>query len=251
MPASSGAGQPDGSPSAALGASPAARGVTGSTPKLEAPQPPADEGLADPDPSWSEASTCAGAQAASDASMSDMASSHGGSTPRPAAAEARREAAAPPVLPEVRARWSDLSDGLVVSSVLDESFEEPSVASPTGSPSKKNSRRSARRRRRREEAKLAEACELGGTLQFLADDAPGDDPAAAQGGSRHVVTLGDIGLDLGPSGRLACSGAVLSDDVAGTAAAGHAMPSGMLPGHAASAPDTAVHRPSISREGTA
>lgn len=68
------------------------------------------------------------------------------------------------------------------------------------------------------------------------------------GGPRHVVTMGDIGLDLGPSGRMACNGTRVSDEAA-TAAGGLASPSRMLAGHTATAPDMVVYGPSLSWDG--
>lgn len=177
-------------------------------------------GMTDPDPLWSERSTSMGSQAASEASMSDMASSHGGSSPRQASGHARTEVGAPPAAPLIHARvkWSDLSDSLVASVALDESLEESLVTSPEGSP-KKSSRRSARRRRRREEAKLADACDSGSGTHLAVEDAEATAEsnsaaglAGPHAGPRHVVTLGDIGFDLGLSGRVLCGSAVASGE---------------------------------------
>lgn len=225
------------SPSESSTVPPAATLAAGSTAKVggsSANSAAADEGAADPDHSWSESSTYAGARTGSEASMSDLASSHGGSTPR------RAEAAAPLALPQVRARWSDLSDGLVTSDALEEDdFEDvSSVASPTSSP-KKNSRRTTRRRRKREiESKLAEACD---NAQLPAGDVAQATAAShmpvAHGGSRHVVTFGDIGMQ----------GSVTSEEAA-MVAGGLISPSRMRAGGTATAPDFAMYRPSLRWE---
>lgn len=149
--------------------------------------------VAEHDTALSERSTSLGAEAA----MSDKASTRSDASPRQNAAEAGLEAAVRrPETSEATARWSDLSEDLLVKTELDDELDDeafpdsPTVASTPGSP-KKSSRRSTRRRRRREEA-----IKNGGNMTGYARDQAAvyvSQPAD----SRHVVTLDDLGFDLG------------------------------------------------------